>query len=68
MACNVTLTFTNRYTPLVLQTLATAKKQDPDNAFYQRPVAVLAEKPKAEMDAVLKGLDLVVRGALVRIR
>ena len=53
----------NDQTPLVLQNLAKGKRLVPDDPFYQRPVTVLANKAKAEMDAALKGLDLEVDGS-----
>lgn len=40
----------------MLRTLAKGKRLQLDDPFYQRPVAVLADKPKAEMDLSLKGL------------
>ncbi len=53
----------NSQTPLLLQTLAKGKKLQPQDPFFQRPVAVLADKPKAEMDAAITSVigDLEVR-------
>ena len=34
----------------------------PDDPFYQRPVTVLANKAKADMDAETAGLELEVAG------
>ena len=41
----------------MLQALAKGKRLQADDPFYQRPVAVLANKPKTEMDQALKGLE-----------
>ena len=51
----------NDQTPLVLQTLAKGKRLQADDPFYQRPITVLADKAKAEMDIALKGLDIEVQ-------
>ncbi len=54
----------NEQTPLVLQALAKGRLLQQEapwkDPFYLRPVTVLADKAKVDMDAALAGLDLEV--------